>query len=66
MARPKKYTIEHGRDGPRREKWVVVMEDPDAKHMRIICVCYHEEYAQRIHELFSNGEIIWNRNKKRS
>ncbi len=53
MARPKKYTIEQGKDGPRRKKWTVVMEDPDARHMEIVCVCYHEHYAQRIHELYS-------------
>ena len=63
MARLKKYTIEHGpyinvsHIESRREKWVVVMEDPDAKHMEIVCVCYHKHYAQRIHELFSELEL---------
>ena len=52
MPRPKKYTIEHGRDGPRREKWTVVMEDPDVQHMEIVCICYKKHYAQTIHKLF--------------
>jgi len=55
MARPKKYTIEQGKDGPRRDKWTVVMEDPDAKHMEIVCICYQEQYAQKIHALFANA-----------
>ena len=51
-----KYTIERGKDGPRREKWTIVMENPDAKHMEIVCVCYQEHYAQQIHGILVEAE----------
>lgn len=47
----KTYTIEYGKFG-RFEKWIVVMEDFEALHTEIVCLCYKEKYAEKILKVF--------------